>query len=243
MHIHAQDEETLRRILGLTEVPADVAAEYGVRIEMFHRGGDSGPLKTLGLIDLVRSLGYKRKPVDVVVEKVDWRQYPGNGTVLVEALYSGAWQPGVYLGPIEGGTLAVRLDGDPMVKECRAHMLRLAVTDTVSGSEKHEAGVEEPSARAKLLEKSDAKPAQKPKEPEKPADPPAAPVVEDEGEDEEESPSLFAEGDAVWVKTADDVVDGTFMEFAEPKDGEIRMVVEINGELEEFSAEAVRLAD
>jgi hypothetical protein len=46
--------------------------------------------------------------------------------VPVEAHFFGDWQPGVFVGFVEAGMLAVRLDGDPVVRECRPSIVRLA---------------------------------------------------------------------------------------------------------------------
>jgi hypothetical protein len=66
-----------------------------------------------------------RIPAFPPMEAVQWDSLPTDGSVLVDALFRGQWMPGVYLGLIPNGTLAVRLDSDEWVHECRAHILRL----------------------------------------------------------------------------------------------------------------------
>ena len=118
--------ESLKRILKLQEVPENVLQEVQIRTQMFHRSGASGPLPVLGLIDAVRSLGLAPLPEVVSQAEVDWGRFPNDGSIRVEARFNGAWMPGVYLGFVEHGTLAIRLDGDSFIKECRKHIVRLA---------------------------------------------------------------------------------------------------------------------
>ena len=53
---HPTDEQSLYRLLGVTDLPESVVDEYGLRLKMFHRDGASGPLGTLALIDMLRFL-------------------------------------------------------------------------------------------------------------------------------------------------------------------------------------------
>ena len=110
--IHPDDANSLRRILGIDDssIPPDVEAEYSIRANAYHRDGNSGPLRTLALIDLTRYLGLAPPNVAKKTAPVDWRQFPHDGSTRVEAYFFGAWMPGVYLGFVESGTLAVRLD-------------------------------------------------------------------------------------------------------------------------------------
>ncbi len=152
-----QDEQTLQRLLGVETLPDKVVSEYEIRASLFHRSGSTGPLGPLALVDLVRFLGLRSPKVEAPPVKVDWRALPQNGTVRVEGKFFGDWRPGVFVGLVEHGTLGVRFDDDPVIRECRADMLRLSdaplpkeglniepVSDTVSQ--------EQPDARAGLLD-------------------------------------------------------------------------------------------
>lgn len=123
------DEETLRRITGLENIPEDLLAEYNIWRKMYHSAGSSGSLGSIGCIGAARSLGYGPKVVEKVEEKVSWRDYPHDGSTRVEAHFFGSWQPGVYLGFVDSGMLAIRLDDDDNVKECLPHVVRLAESD------------------------------------------------------------------------------------------------------------------
>lgn len=124
--VSPENIDALKRILKLEEVPENVLQEVEIRTQMFHKSGASGPLPLIGLIDAVRHLGLAPLPDAPQMEKVAWENYPSNGTVRVEARFNGAWMPGVYLGFVAHGTLAVRLDGDAFIKECRPGIVRLA---------------------------------------------------------------------------------------------------------------------
>jgi hypothetical protein len=145
-----QDEDSLKRILGLDEIPKSVEDEYDVWIRMFHRDGNSGPLGTIGLIGLSRQLGMSPPPKPAAPEAIDWRQYPTNGSVGVEANLDGVWKPGVFKGFVQHGTLEVLLDENNMGMEFMPRYVRYVgprgkpVTKTVPARvEKEEAVAEE----------------------------------------------------------------------------------------------------
>jgi len=127
--MHPRDEDTLGAILGGAALSEEVIQEYNLRLLMYHASGSSGALGAIGLIDLVRSLNYGPKPVAYSEPLIDWRDYPSDGSTHVEARYMGIWQSGVFLGFVESGSLAVRLEGDPVVRECNRGMVRLRATD------------------------------------------------------------------------------------------------------------------
>jgi len=121
--IISADEEALGRMLGVptAKIPERVLAEYELRLRMFHCNGNSGALGTIGLIDLVRSLGLAPPKAKDVEPATDWSRIPTNGSVRVLAKMntdSGPeWVSGVYVGRVGLATLAVRLDGDLYVHE------------------------------------------------------------------------------------------------------------------------------
>lgn len=133
MRIQA-DEASLSRMLGVSvdEIPVTVLVEYELRLQMFHSDGHSGPLGTIGIIDLLRGMKLGPKLREDKPVELDWSRVPGDGTVRVEAKLLSPegigydWVPGVYLGRVGVGSLAVRLDGDAYVHELRRMDVRIA---------------------------------------------------------------------------------------------------------------------
>lgn len=216
--IHLQDRDSLARMLGNGDVPDSVELEYGIRQRMYHSEGGSGPLGAMALISMLRFLGLGPDSGKEVQEQVNWLDIPDNGTVRVEAEFYNEWAPGTYLGIIEHGTLAVRLDCDPLVRECRPDKVRLSTrTDRPSA-------VSEAPAAAVLYE-----PKQEPAvEPEVaiPDNVEASPVDEvvetsvENGDEPAESVAAAStginwakvnRGDKVWVEDGGDYVDGEFI--------------------------------
>jgi len=222
--IHTQDETSLRRMLGC-EVPDEVRAECDLRTRMYHADGNSGPLGSVALIDMVRWMGLSPKNVERPVEQVDWRQYPQDGTVRVEARFFGQWMAGRFLGFVEAGTLAVRLEDDATVEECRPDMVRLAdgislssggsLVDEQAAPPEDEDG---PDARLQLLEEEPVVDISEESEPdveyEEEAEP--QPVASDQPAEE---------GARVRVYLAEGHLDGVLVD----EDAEERIVL-INGE-------------
>jgi hypothetical protein len=139
-----EDHDTLRRLLG--EKPdAAVMAEYDIWLRMFHRAGGSGGLGLQSLMALVRKLDRApAKPAEKPADK-DWREVPPGSRV--EALYHGEWHPGVYQGRVENGILAIKLDDDEFVRECRPHMVRVTGAPQAAPAElEHDARYVPPSA-------------------------------------------------------------------------------------------------
>lgn len=206
--VQPQDEQNLQRLLGVGEIPEPVLAEYRCRLEMYHRTGNSGPLGPHALIDLIRFLGLRSPKVDDKPVVIDWRSIPQDGSVRVEGRFFGEWRPGVFLGFVEHGTLAVRFDEDPTIRECQAHMLRLAKSDTLSHFKPDPE--DKPDVRADF----------------------AAPKVVDPPEQEESEPTWRADmdwssvekGAKVWVDCDDDIADGFYVGPGE--DG--RLIVRVN---------------
>lgn len=223
--IHRQDEESLRRMLGLTEIPSRVSGEYAIRLNMYHRDGNTGPLGTVGLIDMVRAMGFeppaRLPPPDA---KTDWRSLPQDGTVEVAARYFGEWQPGVFLGFVEAGTLAIRLDEDAFVRECRPDMVRF-VRIRMAVEDETPKGWAEPEVPASQAAPTEDAPAGKPpaeqvvaEEPaavaaDEPADAPDADSPEgvfciDHGDETLVGTLIREEGDYLWL-----MVDGEERRF------------------------------
>lgn len=127
------DVMSLTRILGIPEekFPAKLVEEYGIRQKMFCADGHSGTLGTIGLIDLVRSLGLSSAAAaPAPVGDVDWRRYPQNYSVRVETLSFGQWIGGYFGGFGPSGTIMVRVDYDDFVREIHKSNVRIALDQT-----------------------------------------------------------------------------------------------------------------
>jgi hypothetical protein len=127
--ITPHDEQVLQRLLGCQVIPADVLAEVELRTAMYH-AEKSGPLGPMALIDAIRFCGRAPATVKKEPKKVEWRRFPQDGSVKVEAMFFGAWKPGAFLGFVEAGTLAIRLEDDAVIRECRPDMVRLPEGET-----------------------------------------------------------------------------------------------------------------
>ena len=130
-----EDLDSIKRMLGCDEqsIPGCILAEYRVRLRMFHCNGHSGPMGTLGLIDLLRSLKYGPRKQSDPLRIIDWSRMPTNGTLHVEAKVhitkdKMEWQPGVYLGRVGVGGVAVRLDGHKWVHEFSPRDVRIPIS-------------------------------------------------------------------------------------------------------------------
>lgn len=128
------DVDSLQRMLGVPQerFPAAMVAEYGLRLRMFHSDGNSGPLGTVALIDLLRSMKLGPKPKSDPPTQIDWSRVPADGSIHVELKRISKetkkieWVSGVFVGQVGAGTLAVRLDGDSWVYEAPRFDVRLA---------------------------------------------------------------------------------------------------------------------
>lgn len=216
--IHPRDEQTLLAILGVQELPPELAHEYDVRINMYHRGGASGPLGILGLIDLVRSLGLRPPQKHHRPTKVDWRALPHDGTVRIEASFAtGEWSPGVFLGFVQAGTLMVQLDGESWRREAPPFKVRLE-------GEKVKAPKPTPAPKPEPKKQGRPKKIKKP-------DPKKQPNSMDW--------ATAVEGDSVWVSRNGEDVDGTFVAIsaANSDSGPTRLLVRVEGEKEPLEVE------
>ena len=197
--IAPQDEQSLQRMLGQDVIPADVAAEYTLRKRMFDGDGSGGPLGTLGCIDLLRFLGHAPPALAAAAGDVEWHNLPQDGSLSVEARFFGDWKLGVFLGFVEHGILAVKLDEDGIVHECHRHIVRLTARKSVT----LEKPIDDdgPDARINLI---------------KPAEAASGPddLVVDEPEVAEfgaQDWSLAKSGDEVWVNIDGDMAEAKFV--------------------------------
>lgn len=197
------DLDSIKRMLGCDDnsIPKIIRREYQIRLRMFHCNGNSGALGTLGLIDMLRSLKYgPAVPVDPP-KYIDWTRVPTDGSVHVEAKTpayekvmghmgrngSEHWRPGVYVGRVGVGSLAVRLDGNQYVGEFAARDVRIPSAAT----EPEEDPADTPVVLKAEPEPEDLVPLVPPSPKGNPLD-------------------RAVDGDPVWVEDRGDLVDGVF---------------------------------
>lgn len=195
-------------------IPDDVRVECAKRTRWYHSAGHGGSLGALGLIDMLRFLGYDRPVPEDVPPKVDWRQLPMDGTCKVEAKLGGTWLVGAYVGQTPEGRLAIRLEGDDWVRECRSDFVRLASDDLLSVVvvDQPPEPVSELAGPAESVALDDT--AELPVQPEPAPEPEPQKVTCD-----------WPEGQAVLVDFDGDVVDGRFIKL----DGE-NALIQVVGE-------------
>src|SRR5690606_28678819 len=119
-----RDLTAILAILGEPTVPVKVEREYRVRREMLHRSGAPGPLGPLGVVDLMRSLGYSCRPRKPDADSINWREQP-RGTA-VDVLVGDVWRRGESCGLGGAGLLYVRRNDTSVVEEVRRVNVRLA---------------------------------------------------------------------------------------------------------------------
>lgn len=212
------DLDSLRRMLGLEEaaLPPIIEREYMIRLRMFHADGNSGPLGSVGLIDLVRYLKFGPKPPPEPPKVVDWVRMPTDGSIVVQARVPrkegeilDTWRSGVYLGRVGMGALAVRLDGDQWVHEFRPSDVRMPMPI----AEDAPVVSEPPPEPAKKKTKTETSGYL-----DHPDLPPPTSVQYD----------ALKLGEPVWVKAEDDFKDGTY-QGREPQDPNLLLVL-VDGE-------------
>ena len=127
------DEDSLSRMLGVepAQIPEAVMVEYELRLKMAHCDGRSGALGTIALIDLARSMKLAPPPSNKKPGVIDWSRVPVDGSVRVLVRRDGkngtsTWGPGVYVGQVGTGGLAVRFDGSEYVHEVHRRFVRIA---------------------------------------------------------------------------------------------------------------------
>lgn len=227
MFIHQQDAETFERFLGTPEVPKKYVREYWLRLNLYHKDGNSGPLGTLAVIECLRFSGWKPPhPADEPEEETNWDTV--NRGARVEARFGGAWAAGEFVGFGENRVLLVRLDDDEFIKECRRDMVRVAADQT-------------PRVVAPVAEEKEVLPPD-------PDDAEYADVMPDSPvpfvPPSQETPAWQSKdtdwaqvtpGDAVWVEINEEPLDGTFVSVA--SDGQVIVLVE--GQEHTVASEAV----
>ena len=114
--ITPHDTETLKRLLGGQEIPDKVQREYAYRHYWFCQDGNSGPLGTLGIIDLLRFVGFAPTlPVDGNACAINWDKIKRGERVDVH--YNDRWLPAEFIRFGMNRTAECKIDGDEVVRE------------------------------------------------------------------------------------------------------------------------------
>lgn len=121
--INSQDEEILCRLLKVDTLPEDVVAECEMREKWYCSCGAGGGIGPLGLIDMLRFLGYEREMEKPTPGKVDWRRVSPDVRVVVKR--DGKYVMGKYKYRL-GGTLGVLLPDEPEIREFRQRDVQIA---------------------------------------------------------------------------------------------------------------------
>lgn len=116
------DEDTIRRMLGVQEIPSGIEHEYQLWLRMHHRNGSSGPLGHHLCICLLRHIGLEPPAAVETVEAIDWRQVSIGTRVVVNDGRSNVY--GVFKGKIDVGTVGVMLDNSAFVQEVNQRYVR-----------------------------------------------------------------------------------------------------------------------
>lgn len=136
---HVHDAERIANMLGVTDPPEELEQEYERWLVLCHRSGKSGPLGSELLTVLLAINGYHPPDMeDQSKSGVNWRKVPIGQAVFVYD--NGVKVCGQFAGIVGAGTLAVKIDDDPLIREFRASDVSIvtSVMDEIEG-ERYEA--------------------------------------------------------------------------------------------------------
>lgn len=112
---HEEDADRMCVILGTTDPPRELEAEYDRWLLCARRGGKTGPLGADLVTCLLMAAGYEPKGLAVKEEsKVDWSRVPLGHPVKIGDVY------GEFAGMVGAGTVGVKVSGHAMVREFRS---------------------------------------------------------------------------------------------------------------------------
>jgi hypothetical protein len=125
--IHNQDFEMLCGLIGTRTLPANVEQECHLWTRLYHSSGSSGPLGAIALIGMIRYLKTEINAEEIAPVAIEWDSLIQDGSVRVEARFAGTWVTGTFVGFSENGLLAIKIDHDSYVRECRRDTVRLSL--------------------------------------------------------------------------------------------------------------------
>jgi len=102
-----EDEGHIHRILGSSEVPHRVSAEYELRKGLWHAGGESGPLGLMACIEIIRFCGENPKHAVNRPAQISWDKISPGTEVVADV--DGRKIKGEYDHRVTAGTLAINL--------------------------------------------------------------------------------------------------------------------------------------
>lgn len=119
--MNERDEEVLKAVLRVDEVPDKVCSEYARWHRLYCSMGGSGPLGPAMLVPMLRQLKVEQ-PAEKRPESINWRNEVGNQ---IEARYGDSLRVGILDGLAPDGGLYVRLRDIEGVIELPRHMVSL----------------------------------------------------------------------------------------------------------------------
>lgn len=120
----ADDHESIIKQLSSTEIPDKVLPEYMRRLTMYHRGGGSGPLGPLALVDMLRHLELGVEPAEKADEPVDWRTVEPGQRIIVDDGF-GVMSGATFRGVMGQGILEILIDGDAQIAEAPGRLVQI----------------------------------------------------------------------------------------------------------------------
>lgn len=113
--VHPEDLDAFGRIAGHRTLTPEFEAEYGLWLKMYHRNKGQGGLGHM-MIPLMRSMDIGPKAEAERTEgRIDWSKVQPMTRVLVQTDTGPRY--GCYVGLRDYGVLAIRYDGDPMIRQ------------------------------------------------------------------------------------------------------------------------------
>lgn len=124
----ADDELTIQRQLGVSEIPQEVIDEYEHWIVRHHKGGGSGPLGHYLINALLGKLNCNPAKAGRAQEVIEWRNLKVGSPVMVTMCSEAGKEDvrrGEFKGVVDFGTLAVLIHGESYVREVAKHRVEI----------------------------------------------------------------------------------------------------------------------
>ncbi len=118
------DYDLLREMAGINDPSPELIAEYDTRLNMFHRGHGHGPIGVAMMVDLLRFMDIKPKPITKADGTIDWKKHIGT-RVEARADMDSEWKPGEIRRIAGAGRLVVKHDDTDWLGEYSPMHVRL----------------------------------------------------------------------------------------------------------------------
>lgn len=218
--VQGHDEEILSRILGTNKFPAELVAEYDIRIRMLHACGGGVILGPNGLIDLCRFVGIAGRVVQAnPMETFDWQKLKmGDMLTVVD---NDVERVGKFCGRPAPGIISILFEGEEWVCEFPARKIKPGPVpdpiDVAISSPEHQKMLSNPESEVTAAELE---------------------INTDDDCCKTMKWSLVPEGTAVAI--GEDLTEGRFISLAKPKGC---LVVSVGGRRHVVEASDVILKD